>query len=375
MWWGQQKKGLIRMSFQPKQHMTFLDAFAVALVCLLLLAGTATSLAADEAQELYESARAKQDAGQLEEAISLYTQVIEQYPDTMQAGFAQLRMGRAYISQKQYDKALAAFNKVLEQCNYPEVVGETAYAKTRLLVRRLNDYPAAIEFAEEQLEGFGPEMGRRNLTNLLPYLMHAYHETGQPEKAIAVAEEHFLATPQSLRSTSVYQELVQAQIKAGKHDAALTTARLGYALCDFDTEAIEAMSALVRKVCMVTGDIFKATQFFAAQEDPDKPNPLAEVPVPEVTDEQLDQMLEGAGGDWRWKLLAYLYAGNCVDAMHIAQDAMIEADAGGMADALKEVARVLKAKDLNLVRANQFLEYAKTGQGQNPLASFWEEVE
>ena len=362
------------MSFQPKQHMTFLDAFAAALVCLLLLAATATSLAADEAQELYETARAKQDARQFEEAISLYTQVIEQYPDTMQAGFAQLCMGRAYISQKQYDKALAAFNKVLEQCDYPEVVGETAYAKTRLLVRWLNDYPAAIEFAEEQLEGFGPEMGRRNLTNLLPYLMQAYHETGQPEKAIAVAEEHFLTTPQSLRSTSVYQELVQAQIKAGKHDAAFATARLGYALCDFDTEAIEAMSTLVRKVCMVTGDIFKATQFFAAQEDPDKPNPLAEVPVPEVTDEQLDQMLEGAGGDWRWKLLAYLYAGNYVDAMHIAQDAMIEADAEGMSDALKEVARVLKARDLNLVRGNQFLEYAKTGQGQNPLASFWEEL-
>jgi len=355
--------------------MTFLDAFAAAVLCLAFLAAATTCLAADEVQELYETARAKHTAREFEEAIALYTQVIEQYPGTLQAAFAQLCIGRVYASQKQYDKALAAFDKVFEQHHYPEVLGETAYAKTELLVRRLNDYAAAIEFAEEQLEGFGPETGVWNLMNLLPCLMHAYDETGQPEKAIAVAEQHFVTTPRLLRSTSVYEELAQAQIKAGKHDAALTTARLGYALCDFDKEAIEAMSALVRKVCMVTGDIAKATQFFAAQEDPEKANPLAEVPMPEVTDEQLDQMLEGAGRHSLGKLLAYLYAGNCVDAMHIAQGAMIEAPAEKMMRALNEVARVFKARDLNLIRANQFLNYAKTGEGENPLAGFWEEVE
>jgi len=55
--------------------------------------------------------------------------------------------------------------------------------------------------------------------------------------------------------------------------------------------------------------------------------------------------------------------------------AMAAAPAEDMLRALGEVARVFKAKDLNLVRANQFLNYAKTGEGENPLAGFWEEAE
>ncbi len=38
------------------------------------------------------------------------------------------------------------------------------------------------------------------------------------------------------------------------------------------------------------------------------------------------------------------------------------------------VARVLKAKDLNLVRGNQFLDCAMTGEGENPLSAFCGEV-
>ncbi len=53
---------------------------------------------------------------------------------------------------------------------------------------------------------------------------------------------------------------------------------------------------------------------------------------------------------------------------------MAEAPAAEMVKALGQVARVFKAKDLNLVRGNQFLEYARTGKGENPLSAFWDEV-
>jgi hypothetical protein len=53
---------------------------------------------------------------------------------------------------------------------------------------------------------------------------------------------------------------------------------------------------------------------------------------------------------------------------------MAEAPAKDMLMALGQVARVFKAKDLNLVRGNQFLEYAKAGNGTNPLDAFWQEV-
>jgi len=38
-----------------------------------------------------------------------------------------------------------------------------------------------------------------------------------------------------------------------------------------------------------------------------------------------------------------------------------------MATALRNLARCFKAHDLNLIRANQFLEFHRTGAGVNPL--------
>jgi len=96
--------------------------------------------------------------------------------------------------------------------------------------------------------------------------------------------------------------------------------------------------------------------------------------MPTVSDEQFAQMLQASGTDCRLQVCSQLYASRYQDAMMAAQEAMAQADAQGMIAALNEVARVFKARDLNLVRANQFLSYAKTGQGQNPLAGFWEEL-
>jgi len=62
------------------------------------------------------------------------------------------------------------------------------------------------------------------------------------------------------------------------------------------------------------------TQFFASQEDPEKNNPLLEVALPEVSEEQLNTMLLSCGTDGRLVVGAYLYAGNYREAMIAAQD-------------------------------------------------------
>ena len=96
--------------------------------------------------------------------------------------------------------------------------------------------------------------------------------------------------------------------------------------------------------------------------------------MPQVSEEDLAQMLEIGAGDSRLEVCSCLYASKYEQAMSAAQDAMAEADADDMLPALNQVARVFKARDLNLVRANEFLNYAKTGEGGNPLAGFWEEL-
>jgi hypothetical protein len=350
-------------------------ALAGVVTLVALIAAAAACFAADEPQKLLDTARAQQEAGEVENAKLLYKQIVEQYPDTQQAGYAELALARLHADARENEEALAGFNRVFERYKDPRILGPAAWSKTSLLIYRFRDHEAAIEFAEEQLAAIGPEMSSYDMRHLLPHVMHACQETDQPEKAIETFNQHALTKPDVLNHVLIYEHLLDAQVKLGMLDEAATTARVAYALCDFEQQTIETASTLVKRAFTARGEIFKATQFFAAQEDPEKPNPLLEVPMPEVTEEQLAQMLEAARGYWRARMFAYLYAADYTEAMHIAQDRLGEAGAQDMVAALNEVARVFKARDLNLVRGNQFLSYAKSGEGENPLAGFWEEAE
>ncbi|PJB60263.1 MAG: hypothetical protein CO096_34820, partial [Armatimonadetes bacterium CG_4_9_14_3_um_filter_66_14] len=66
---------------------------------------------------------------------------------------------------------------------------------------------------------------------------------------------------------------------------------------------------------------------------------------------------------------ALLYAGTLAEALELAKE-QLRTSAGvdwRMATALRNLARCFKAHDLNLLRANQFLEFHRTGAGVNPL--------
>jgi tetratricopeptide (TPR) repeat protein len=315
------------------------------------------------------------NAGETEQAKALYQQLIREYPDTVYAGHAYLGLAKVHVALRENEEALAALDQVLENFSRPALVGAAAVQKVTVLIHRFSMYDEAIQLAEEQLEALGEYMQPFDRRVMVIQLTYAYDKAGQTEKALATYEELLPGTPALLTLPLYFERLFELQTKLAKQDEALTTARLGYALCAFEQTAIEAMSNLVKKAYASRGEIFKATQFFAAQEDPEKPNPLAEVPMPEVSEEQLAQMLEIGAGDCRLEVCSYLYAGRYEEAMMAAQEAMAAAPAEDMLRALGEVARVFKAKDLNLVRANQFLNYAKTGEGENPLAGFWEEAE
>ena len=97
--------------------------------------------------------------------------------------------------------------------------------------------------------------------------------------------------------------------------------------------------------------------------------------MPKLTDEQIAELAQASQSDARLRVVAFLLIEDYANAMNAAQEAMAEANANQMLQALNEVARVFKAKDLNLVRGNQFLEFAKSGEGVNPLDGFWEEVQ
>lgn len=90
--------------------------------------------------------------------------------------------------------------------------------------------------------------------------------------------------------------------------------------------------------------------------------------MPQVTEEQQQQLLEAAGDDKALRMLVFIYCGDDQATLVEAIDHIATASMEDAATALLDVARAFKAADLNLVRANQFLEYARTGKGPNPLA-------
>ena len=93
-------------------------------------------------------------------------------------------------------------------------------------------------------------------------------------------------------------------------------------------------------------------------------NPFADVPMPEVSEEQLASMLTS---QWRphEKIAVYLYAGKFQKAMGVAIQMVFDGTRG-----LDEIARCFKAEDGHLARANRYIVFMKTGEGENPLQDY-----
>jgi len=93
------------------------------------------------------------------------------------------------------------------------------------------------------------------------------------------------------------------------------------------------------------------------------------VPLPDFSAEQL--LASAPENNRKLRLNALLYAGKFDEALTVAKDMVIKSPTTDMMlEGIRSLARCFKAKDLSIVRANQFLEYHKTGKGEDPLATF-----
>jgi len=359
------------MALRPWGMQSCRALLSCTLVCLLI----SPSVAADDpARALMQQAWQARDAGQLDQSIALCNQLIAQYPQSRYAPSAYYAIMATEKARENWDAVLAAAERILAEVDDPVTRGCAVDTKLVELLHRQKKPEEAAQFGQEQLAELGAECthGTRNM--VLYNTALALERSGHPDQAIALYDEFLPTCPAYLGSARHEDHLVRLLIEAGETEEALAAARVAYALCNFEQETIEAMSDLVRRAFVARGEIFNATQFFAAQEDPEQTNPLASVPMPEVTAEQLDVMLASAGDDTAVEIGVYLYAGDYHNAMMTATEAMSQAKLEDMAAALSQVARVFKAKDLNLVRANMFLTYAKTGEGTNPLGAFFDEL-
>lgn len=308
-------------------------------------------------------------AGDAEGAIQVFKYVIDNVEDEGYIAGAHNCLAGILSKQNQTLEAIAHLNIIRE--SYPNsntwCRGTAPQLLVSLLLHRQMDPQGAADIAKEVLEAHGDGMVPKDRAILLHRLAECYIKLDRQADAMVVLERGRIDCPYLLNIPVYHQLTVDHCLAQKDYAGALSAARAGYALARFYEAEIKSATELVRKVFMAQAEIAKATQFLAAQEDPTAPNPLADVALPTIPDEDRQRLLQVAAQDPATAVTVHLYLGNNQAALDEAVLCMAEAPAEKSLQAIREVARVFKAADLNLGRANAFINYAKTGEGQNPL--------
>ena len=343
----------------------------ITLLCALPASSQTGDLGSMTADELYEKADTLYKAGNAADARPIYQYIVEHHADNVErAAWALYRLCSISYSERDIDTALAYIQRAVD--DYPTSgIATRGYATSYLTAIYLvykKDYQAGVDIGEKDLEQFGAAMGIYNLTVAVERVARCYMGLGDNESALAALKRYALQFPELLGQAPWYTAAFDAHVAMKDGPGALSMARAAYVLCDYEDKSLQNAAELVRRGFISNGELHKGIQFLAAQENAENPNPLRDVPLPQLTPEEKEQLLQAAGQDKPKRLLALIYTGDAETAVAVAVGYMCEAGANEAVSSLQEVARALKAADCNVVRANQFIQYAKTGQGENPVA-------
>ena len=118
----------------------------------------------------------------------------------------------------------------------------------------------------------------------------------------------------------------------------------------------------------------KGAEFLKALQDSAAPNPLKEVPLPPIDKAKLKEAQQTLSDRAvQTRVINHLLLGENGQAMLAARRMLLDDPAKKGNEAATEMARVLKAVDLNVLRANALVQYLQTGQGVNPLDEFFKQ--
>ncbi|MCC7492174.1 MAG: hypothetical protein IT204_07520 [Fimbriimonadaceae bacterium] len=180
--------------------------------------------------------------------------------------------------------------------------------------------------------------------------------------------------PVLLGNRNWHRALAEYAAAVGTPEALVGAARSIYLTADYtDTEVREALRR-VNAALAATGGPGVALQFARAQEDLTVANPLRAHPPLLLGDP--DRMLAAAGEQYGARMVVLLQLGRVTEALAAAKQQMSRsaAEPANLAQALKDLARCFRAQDLSLLRANAFLEFHRTGEGDNPLPALEKEL-
>ena len=171
-----------------------------------------------------------------------------------------------------------------------------------------------------------------------------------------------------------WDNLVSTYLEAGQPDGAQQAAVTAFRLCPF--RKWELMQSLERlhTTLVATGDNEQAQAFLEYFGGGEGDNPLGQVPNLPLSGQERRRLVSHrqVGGTLSQLVTAHLYSGRYKDALETAlQELELLGDRNeAVRMAASDVARCFKAKDMNLRRANQFITFLNTGQGEDPLGGY-----
>jgi len=333
-------------------------------------------------RQVYAAARKQADqqvkAGQFEQAVATAEGFLKQYPDSGMSVRGMAVLVEGVLARNLTDPAK---RHAVYQRAYSEFEAATDYYCLGAvgLIREYvwgqggvaRDAKKAADLAQEVLDKLGDRLPRDYYLGYNLYMQRLialrYAEGG--EAALAFAKEAALACPSMLSNKDFLRAICDAAKTAKDAKLTVSAAKLFYVLCDFKEDDLAKATESVAAALTASQGPGAALQFAKSQEDPDTASPLKDVPLLELSDPE--KLLAAAGeGNRNARVNVFLATGQTAEALAEATEQMRQSAGAApqyLADALRNLARCFKAHDLNLLRANRFLEYHRTGEGENPL--------
>ena len=308
-----------------------------------------------------------------EQAVEAYRKFMEQRPDLdpfVAVDLAATMVDICYTRLKQTDKALQLCDWALDTYKGSRYAMGALTAKARILI--LEKRPTE---AQELLEKEWDRVmagGRDQVGPAVQQYVAALDAQGKRKEATAATRKVLAGNPQvfidwlqGVPMGWMYERVLKDHLSRNELDAALGWGKLYFITCCYYPQELERVTAFLERIWKIKEMSDRSTRAFAeALRDPAKPNPLAEVKLPEVDVDALNTFVERPlGGPDNYAIInALLVLGRTREALVAAREWDGKYPGG---DEL--IRRVLKATYLNVKVMEDFDAFRKTGQGPNPV--------
>jgi hypothetical protein len=229
--------------------------------------------------------------------------------------------------------------------------------------------------AEKVLQENWPGIVNQGLApRVLPTYVSLLTRNNKAPLALQITRQVALENVERTRELpTLVSSLTDQLLAVGQTDEALSWGKLNFLLCTYNDRSLQNAAQLLSRVWTAKNtNTNAATEFLAALQNPAKPNPLREVKLPALDVEALRRRASQTKlPDERVSLL--ILAGDWQAAILAARRLMLDRPTSNQG--ILQVCRVFKAHDLQIQRANAFLEYYRSGEGANPIAEFLSEIE